>query len=88
LAEEWFVVVAAVFVEGTGWTAVWLTTLAVLELTAGSLAESFEVVIDGACEAETALNTGVYEPTRVSTLTKFLGTLFKNAFCGFKRVSD
>jgi len=88
LAEEWFVVVAAVFVEGTGWTAIWLTTLAVLELIAGSLAESFEVVIDGACEARTAIDTDVYEPTRVSTLTQFLRTLFKNAFCRFERVTD
>jgi len=88
LAEEWFVVLAAVFVEGTGWTAIWLTTLAVLELIAGSPAESFEVVIDGACEARTAIDTDVYEPTRVSTLTQFLRTLFKNAFCRFERVTD
>jgi hypothetical protein len=53
-AEEGFVVVAAVFVEGAGGAAVGLAAVAVAELVAGAFGEGFEVLVDGAGGAEDA----------------------------------
>ena len=87
-AEEGFVVVAAVFVEGAGGTAVGLAAVAVPELVAGAFGEGFEVFVDGACEAEAAVDAVVDEPAGGGVAGEFLGALFEGVGGGFEGVGD
>ena len=74
--------------KATGWEAVGLAAVTVAGLVAGAFDERFEVIVDGAGEAETSVDTVVEETDEGGAAGEFLGALFEGVGGGFEGVTD